>query len=257
MNSPFRSLRCLLLIAGGLVAAGIGVRADILELKNGNLVKGRYEGGSAGTVRFSTDAGIQVLATNEIVALTFTGAQPAPAPNAAPAAASAPPPAPRNITIPAGTVLTVRMMDSVSSKNSAGDMFTTRLEGNVTANGAVVIPAGTMVYGKVNSAQQERRALGRSSLDIRLTSMSIDGTAFPMVTDNYKEASQSSGAGQAARGALAGAAIGGLADGHDGAQKGAAIGAAAGIVKRGDVITVPPNALLQFTLTAPLTVTVK
>ncbi|HET7538031.1 MAG TPA: hypothetical protein VFJ90_16340 [Candidatus Didemnitutus sp.] len=257
MNSALCSIASRLLLGAGFLVVGcLGVRADILELKNGTLLKGQYEGGSAGTVRFTTSAGIQVLATNELVALTFTGGGTSSAPSSAPAAPPAAP-QPRTITLAAGAVLTVRMMDTVSSKNSAGDMFTARLEGNVTANGTVVIPAGTMVYGKVNEAVQERRGFGRSSLDIRLTSISVDGTSFPMMTDNFKEVSQSSGAGQAARGALAGAAIGGLADGNDGAQKGAAIGAAAGILKRGDVITIPPNTLLQFTLTTPLTVTVK
>jgi len=43
------------------VWAALHTRADILELKNGTILNGRYVGGSAGTVRFDTSAGTQVL----------------------------------------------------------------------------------------------------------------------------------------------------------------------------------------------------
>ena len=55
-----------------LLASGLPVRADILELKNGNVLNGKYVGGTAGTVRFETSAGTQVVETAKITALTFT-----------------------------------------------------------------------------------------------------------------------------------------------------------------------------------------
>jgi hypothetical protein len=42
------------------------------ELKNGNLLNGHYGGGTAGTVRFETSAGLQVIETSQIIAFTFT-----------------------------------------------------------------------------------------------------------------------------------------------------------------------------------------
>src|SRR5260221_2856364 len=94
--------------------ATINAHADVLELKNGNVLNGKYAGGTAGTVRFETSAGQQVIETSQVIALTFTtaaGSVAAPS-SAAPAPAAA---APVSVTLPASTMLLVRMMDRVSS----------------------------------------------------------------------------------------------------------------------------------------------
>jgi hypothetical protein len=226
--------------------------ADVLELKNGNVLNGKYVGGTAGTVRFETGAGMQVVETSQATALTFT------TPAAAPAAA-APTPAPAaakasgSVTLPSGTTLLVRMMDSVSSKNPAGANFTTKLEYNLVIDGAVAVPAGTVIYGKVQSSTQARRAVGKSTLDIRLAQLALGGNPIPITSSGYKQAGQASIA-KAAKGAAAGAAIGAIAGD---AGKGAAIGATAGALTKGRTITIPPGTLLEFTLTQPVTVPAK
>jgi hypothetical protein len=229
----------------------MAARADILELKNGSVLDGKYVGGTAGTVRYETSAGTQVIATGDIIALTFTS--PPAAPAAAPAPAPAPPPQaaapPSSVTLPYGTTLLVRMMDSVSSRNSPGANFTTKLEYNLVANGIVVAPAGTIIYGRVQSATQAGRAFGKSTLDIRLAQMVVNGSPLPIATSSYKEAGAAS-IKKAAVGAGAGAAIGAIAGD---AGKGAAIGATASLLKKGETITIPPGALLEFTLMQPVT----
>src|ERR1017187_8535069 len=75
-----------------LLGLGMSARADILELKNGNVLNGKYTGGTAGTVRFDAGAGMQVIETSQVIALTFTTAASAPA--APTAYAPAPAPAP-------------------------------------------------------------------------------------------------------------------------------------------------------------------
>ncbi len=57
---------------------GLSAHADILELKNGNILNGKYAGGTAGTVRIETSAGQQVVETSQIIALTFTTPPPPP-----------------------------------------------------------------------------------------------------------------------------------------------------------------------------------
>src|SRR5215831_2985767 len=113
------------------VATLLSVRlsqADVLELKNGTVLNGKYVGGTATTVRFEVNGETQVVETSQIIALTFTtsSASTSAAPAAAPAAPPKPPAA--NITLPAGTTLLVRVMDSVSSKDKAGTTFKTKLE---------------------------------------------------------------------------------------------------------------------------------
>jgi len=63
-----KHLRSLMLTAGFLGCAP-WVGADFLELKNGTTLNGKYVGGSAGTVRFETSAGVQLIETSQAVAL--------------------------------------------------------------------------------------------------------------------------------------------------------------------------------------------
>jgi hypothetical protein len=239
-----------------ILVCGTAAVADILELKNGTILDGKYAGGTATTVRFETGNGMQVIETSQIVALTFTtpaGAQPqtqaAPVPTpstppATPAPAAQPP---QGITLPAGAVLLVRMMDSVSSKSATGSKFAAILQLDLTAGDTVVVKAGATVHGRVESATQARRAVGKSTLNIVLTDIVIQGRPVPIATSNYREAGADS-LRKVAGGAAGGAIIGGVAGS---AGKGAAIGATVGALVKGETVTIPPGAMLEFTLRAP------
>jgi len=147
----------------------------------------------------------------------------------------------------------VRMMDSVSSKNRAGSTFTTKLEYDLRAGGAggaLAVKGGSVVYGTIKSSSQARRVRGRSTLDLRLSRIVINGTAIPIATSSYAQAGKASIA-KAAKGAAAGAAIGAIAGD---AGKGAAIGATTGALLRGNTITIPPGTLLEFKTTQPVTI---
>jgi hypothetical protein len=117
-------------------------------------------------------------------------------------------------------------------------------------NGVLAVPAGTVIYGRVQSATQARRAFGRSTLDLRLVQMVLRGSPIPIATSGFQEAGEAS-IKKAARGAAAGAAIGAIAGD---AGEGAAIGATASLIKKGQTVTVPPGTLLEFSLTQPITV---
>ncbi|MCU0772202.1 MAG: YMGG-like glycine zipper-containing protein [Verrucomicrobia bacterium] len=241
-----------ILITTLTVLAALHLQADVLELKDGKTMNGKYVGGTAGTIRFETSAGVQVIETGQALALTFT----APAPAAASAAPAPAAPAPQAVTIPAGTALLVRLVDPVSSKDPQGKRFTTTLDANLTVNGTVVAKAGTKVYGRVQSAQQARRYAGQSQLDLRLTEIAVGPNLVPLVTSGYSAAGAKS-MQKTARGAAAGAAIGAIAnddDAGEGAAKGAAIGAVASGVKKGETVSVTPGTLLEFSLQQPLTV---
>ena len=57
------------LLLGWVAAAS----ADVLELKDGKVLTGKYVGGTAGTIRLETGGGIQVIETSQALALTFSG----------------------------------------------------------------------------------------------------------------------------------------------------------------------------------------
>src|SRR4051794_6330999 len=116
-----------------LALAATSVMADTIELRNGQIMNGKYVGGTATTVSFEASDGTKVVATTDIVALTFASGGSAAAPTTAPSGAAAavpaeataaPAAAPTPVTVPAGTVLTVKMDNAVSSKDPEGKKFT-------------------------------------------------------------------------------------------------------------------------------------
>ena len=177
----------------------------------------------------------------------FTGtARPAPAPM----------PQQKMITVPAGTTILVRMLDTVdSSKNPPGSRFTATLETNLVVNGKVIVPKGNTVYGRLAESKQAGRATGSSELQLELSDIVVHGTAYPLLTSDYQVKGSSSGKRSAKRvlgGAGLGAIIGGIAGN---AGMGAAIGATAGVVgsvaQKGQAVNVPSETLLEFRLQQP------
>ncbi len=240
-----------------IVAIATVTQADVLELKNGKVLNGNYAGGTAGTIRFETSQGVQVIETGQVLALSFgTATTAAAAPAQASAApvptAAAPAPVASAVSVPAGTTLLVRMIDGASSNDTKGKRFTTSLETDLVVNGRVVAKAGTRVYGRVENAQRAGRFVGQSVLDLRLTEITIGGTLTPIATGPYAQAGAKS-VGKTARGAAAGAAIGAIAGD---AGKGAAIGAVASGVKKGEAIVIQPGTVLEFQLQQALTLNV-
>lgn len=166
---------------------------------------------------------------------------------------AAPVPQQKMITVPAGTSILVRMLDTVnSSKNTPGSRFTATLETNLVVGGRVVVPKGNTIYGRLSESKQAGRATGSSKLQLELTDVVVNGTAYPLLTSDYEVKGSSSTTRSAKRvlgGTGLGAVIGGIAGN---AGKGAAIGATAGAVgavaQKGKEIQVPSETLLEFRL---------
>ena len=222
--------------------------ADTLELKNGSAIQGKYAGGTATTINIETAQGVQAVPTADVLALKFSAA-PSPAPIAVP-----PSPAPAAagpVTVPAGTVLTVRVETQVSSTDPPGKKFTAKLLADLMAGDATVAKAGTTVYGQVDQSKQAGRLAGKSQLAISLTGVDLAGKVLPIMTTNFAEAGKSEFR-KTARNAAGGAVIGNAVDSSGGAGKGAAVGVGVSLIKKGDSVTVPPGALLEFRLTQPV-----
>jgi len=180
--------------------------------------------------------------------------------NAGGNAASASPQNKKRITVPAGTRVLVRMVDSIdSSKQKAGYRFTATLETNLQAEDTVIAPRGTTVYGKLIEASSAGRMKGSSELELELTDIVIRGTAYPLLTSTYEIKGKGEGGNTAKKvigGAGLGALIGGLAGGGKGAGIGALAGAAGGTAiaasKKGQQLQIPSETLLEFRLEQPV-----
>ena len=72
----------------------------------------------------------------------------------------------QKITVPAGTRILIRTVDSIdSNKQKAGYRFTATLETNLQADDVVVARRGTTVYGHLASASSAGKMSGSSELD--------------------------------------------------------------------------------------------
>jgi hypothetical protein len=167
------------------------------------------------------------------------------------------------LTIPAGTVLSVRVNEYLSSdRNQVGDRVTATLQQPVVVNGYVVARRGQMLVGQVEAAEKAGRVKGTSQLGIELTDLTTaDGQSQPILTELWKGSGGTThGADAAAIGGTTalGAAIGSAADWGRGAAIGAGAGAAAGIgavlLTRGRPTVIAPETLLTFRLVEPVKV---
>jgi hypothetical protein len=162
----------------------------------------------------------------------------------------------KQVTIPAGTALLVKLDTAVSSSDKPGTKFSGVLQGDLAGNGVTAVKAGSQVYGEVADAKKAKRVRGKAAVTFALSQVNINGQLVPIVTQPIEDIAASS-TKKTAKGAAAGAAIGAVADGGDGAAKGAAIGAGVSAAKKGESAGSAAGALVEFKLAAPLTLTIK
>ncbi len=184
----------------------------------------------------------------------------APVPQAVPAAGQA---VPTTLILPAGTLVTVRLTETVSSdRNNPGDGFTTVLDQPIVVQGWVVSRRGQMAVGRVVAARKAGRVQGVSQLAVELSELVlVDGQQVPIRTQLIQSsAGTSQGRDVAGVGTTTGlgAVIGAAAGGGQGAAIGAAAGAVAGIAgvlsTRGRATELYPETILTFRLEDPVTV---
>lgn len=189
---------------------------------------------------------------------TTTASAPAPPP-------PAPPPAraePASTTIPAGTNIVIRTTSEISTKRvRAGDIFSASLEQPLVIGGRTIAPKGARVTGRIAQADEGGRVKGRAQLAVGLSSLVARGQTVEVSTDTVSITAEGSKKEDALKVGIAtgvGAAIGAIAGGGKGAAIGAGAGAGAGtgavLLTRGDAAVLPAESVLDFTLTAPATI---
>ena len=170
-------------------------------------------------------------------------------------------PVPGTLTVPAGTILLIRINDYLSSgRNQIGDQFTAVLENPLVVNGWVVARRGQMIVGHVKDVRKAGRIKGTSELGVELTDLTVvDGRQVPILTELWKGSGGTSHGQDAATVATTtglGALIGAAADWGTGAAIGAGAGAAAGIgavlLTRGRPTVLHPEEQLSFRLVDPV-----
>jgi hypothetical protein len=179
--------------------------------------------------------------------------------DSAPASAPAAPAAAAGSTLPAGTNLVIRMIESVDSQtNRVGQTFRASMDQPVMVDGVTVIPRGADAIVKLVEAKDSGKLTGHAELTLALQSVLIHEHFVNIETQTINKESGSQGektAKTAGGAAAAGAVIGAIAGGGKGAAIGAGAGAAAGagsqVITGGQRVRIPSETRLTFVLDNP------
>ena len=275
-----------------IVLGTLGVAyADTITLKDGRSISGSYLGGDARQIRMAVGDRVQSFSVADVSRVDFNSvdgpqasaaaappAPPAPPAPAAPPAPSAPvreplrsvtapdspappaAPAPGRIEFPAGTTVTVRLIDSVDSqKDTLGQTYRASLDEPLMINGETAVPRGADVVAKLVDDKQSGKLEGKTVLTLDLQSITVNGRTIEIDTQEVSQASDSrlkrTGAvvgGLTALGAIVGGIAGGGKGAAIGAVSGAGVGTAAQVMTKGQRVFIPSETRLTFSLQQPL-----
>ena len=166
---------------------------------------------------------------------------------------SNPPSGNGSVTLPAGTVISVRIADEVNSnRNHPGDIFTGTVDPSVLVEDHVVLPRGTEAHIQMDDARKGGHIHGRAEVELELVSLVLNGERTDVNTDavDKKKGSISTKAKAEVKPGAAGAAevaasvnpVGAVALGGIAAFKAAKV-------------DMKPGSQIPFTLSGPFTFT--
>ena len=168
----------------------------------------------------------------------------------------------REVTIPAGTPLRLRLASTVSSKTSGvEDPVQATVQRAVVVKGVTVIPAGAAVSGHVTEAARSGRVKGRARIGMRFNALRVGDARYNIRTASITREAPGTKKEDATKigiGAGAGAIVGAVAGGKKGAAIGTAAGAGGGtaavLATRGEEIALGRGAIVTTRLAQPLTI---
>ncbi len=215
----------------------------------------------ANAAHYPASAGVPVNAARN--ASGYSAASQPPSQPQTAVAGGAPIVRPADVNIPAGTNLAIRINQHISVKSSrAGEHFDGEVvEPVADANNRVLVPEGTPVAGIIDASHRRGHFKGASLLELRLTTMTLNGTRYPLDTRDLTRTKRGKGKRSAAfigGGSGLGMLIGGVATGGVGLLVGGLAGAGAetavaGLTGNRD-IEIPSESIVRFRLADDLVV---
>lgn len=171
----------------------------------------------------------------------------------------------REITVPAGTAVSMTLENAVGSDTSKPeDPVRAKLSRAIVVDGTSVVPAGAEVMGTVLEAKESGKVQGRAEVSFRFDRLRFDGETHDIRTASISRvaaATKKKDAEKIGIGAGAGAVIGAIAGGKKGAAIGTAVGGGAGtgvvLATRGEEVRFGPGAAIKTTLSQPLSIQVR
>ncbi len=260
-----------------LLLANCGL-ADTVVFRDGHTLNGSFLGGDSRNIRVAVGDRVESIRVADVDQITFGDSGQAVAPPrrdrqddrrlAEQAPPPPPPPAARRDRddfdgpmIASGTVLTIRMVDSVDSeRDRVGQTFNASLDEPVLdQSGRTLVPRGADVVVKLVDDVQSGKIEGRTILTLDIVSLRVNGRQVDVDTTAITEQSSSRTArsgkvigGTAALGAIIGAIAGGGKGAAIGAGAGAGAGTVAQVATKGQRVRIPSETRLTFTLQQPV-----
>jgi len=167
------------------------------------------------------------------------------------------------ITMPDGTVLAVRLMQTISSRTAQpGEEFNAELANDVALSGSIVFSKGAKVRGHVMSAEHSGRLQDPGFLRLTLDAIQLPNgkwieiktTSFAAKGESHKKRNLSLIGGGTGLGAVVGAIAGGGKGAAIGAASGAAAGTAGAYATGKKDVVLPVERRLSFKTVGPVVV---
>ena len=247
------------------MAAVVSVDADRIRLRSGGTIEGMFIGGDSKTVRILlADGTISEVKLDNTVAVEFSARAPK-TPPATPAAKAAAAPAPAKAltsrTVPAGSMVNVRLSQAIDvDASTTGQKFRAIVDDPISVNGSIVIPRGATAMLQAVKVEQSGSMKGSDKITLKLNAISIGGMVYEVATTYVETKGKGEGKRTARKvggGAGLGAIVGGIAGGGEGAAIGAAIGGVTGaaVASSGEEhLKLDAETRLQFQLASAVTI---
>ena len=163
------------------------------------------------------------------------------------------------IEVPSGTELDARLQTELNSGTAqVEDRFEATTLADVTANGVVAIPAGSVMRGVVSSVEPATRTNRTAKMTVSFDQVTINGRDYQIrgtVTDALQGEGIRGDVGKAGAGAAVGGILGAVLGGAKGAVLGAVIGGGGTIAAtEGKELDLPQGTTLRVRLDSPVQV---
>ena len=164
---------------------------------------------------------------------------------------------PTRITVPAGTIVNVRLTQDINvDVAQAGMTFKARVDDPVSVDARIVIPREAGAAVQAVKVAQSGDFKGADHVSLKLNTLTIGGRVYEVATEYAVVQGKGEGKRTARKvggGAGLGAIVGGIAGGGEGALIGGVVGAAAGtaVAAGGEEhLQLPAETRLQFKLSS-------
>ena len=155
-----------------------------------------------------------------------------------------------SVEVPVGTEIDVRLQNTLSSGTAqVEDRFEGTTLADVTVDGRLAIPAGSIFRGVVSAVEPGTRTNRTSKMTVSFDQVTLNGRSYPIrgtVTQAIEGEGIRGEAGRTAAGAGVGAIIGGILGGFKGALAGILIGGGGTIAAtEGKEVELPQGSVLR------------